>query len=93
MLPEYLNRRARWAAALCLVLLLLCAGVITSDVSFKGEEEPFDPRKTNAPTRTISPLDPSYRGFIPNDAVIPTPEGFFIPDEKGGFEKLPEEDS
>ena len=74
---------ARWIAALFLAALILCAGVVTMDSA--KEREPFDPRKTHAPTRTISPLDASYRGFIPEDAVIPTPEGFFGPDGKGGF--------
>jgi hypothetical protein len=68
--------------------VILCAGVVGFEASKGLKAKPFDPRLRNAPSTVISPMDPAYRGYIPDDAVIPAKDGFYLPDASGGFKKL-----
>ena len=65
------------------------AGVVSYEAIDPGNQAPYDPR-TEAPAGvTIDPMDPDYIGYVPNDAVIPTRDGFFVPDpEAHGFKKV-----
>ena len=71
--------------------VILCAGVVGFEASKGMRHKPFDPRLLNAPSTIISPMDPAYRGYIPDDAVIPARDGFYLPDNAGGFKKLEEQ--
>ncbi|MHC4942345.1 MAG: hypothetical protein ACYTG7_04935 [Planctomycetota bacterium] len=70
-----------------LVLCIIFAGVIGFDYA---REKPAikDPRPERAASLAVDPMNPSYEGYVPFDAVIPTKEGIFIPDGKGNFKKV-----
>ena len=67
---------------------ILCSGVLGFEASKGLKSRPFDPRLENASSTVISPMDPTYRGYIPEDAIIPTQDGFYVPEATGGFKKL-----
>jgi hypothetical protein len=70
-----------------LFLCVIFAGVIGFD--YAREKPDFkDPRPERVSTHAENPMNPNYEGYIPDDAVIPTKEGIFIPDGKGNFRKV-----
>ena len=84
------DRRA--TIGMSLIICLIFAGVIGIDYSKNHDKAPFDPRKDYASSLVTDPMDDSYKGYIPQDAVILAPDGIYMPDgeDDQAFIKLPD---
>lgn len=83
------DRRA--TIGMSLIICLIFAGVIGIDYSKNHNKTPFDPRKDYATRLATDPMDDSYKGYIPQDAVILAPDGIYMSDgeDEQSFIKVP----
>ncbi|MBU0755383.1 MAG: hypothetical protein KJ645_09600 [Planctomycetes bacterium] len=75
-----------------LAICIIFAGVIGIDYSNQCQQKLFDPRVSFAAHCATDPMDETYRGYIPHDAVIPAEDGIYLCDdeEEAVFKKLPQ---
>jgi hypothetical protein len=78
-------RDRKLTIAVSLMVCILCAGIIGIEAELPSKA---DPRTENAPQAIVSPMDPHFEGYLPDDAVIPAKDGIYVTDHEGRFKKL-----